>query len=205
MTTLVKPNWPRSRAAVFLGLCEDRTGAAETAGHALSVSHADEPTLVAAAAYALAGQESKAQGMAERVARSHPENMFVQVFNYPVVQATIALNHRNAERALQLLRPAAAYAATQSVQVYVRSTAYLEAGKAQDALQEFQRIRDVHSYHPADPVTSLAVLGQARAHKLLGDTTKARTSYQDFFSLWKNADPDIPILRQAKAEYAKVQ
>jgi serine/threonine protein kinase len=93
-----------ARAAIFLGLCEDRTGAAEIAGHALSVSHADEPTLVAAAAYALAGQESKAQGMAERVARSHPENMFVQVFDYPVVQATIALNLSKDPQALSRFR-----------------------------------------------------------------------------------------------------
>jgi eukaryotic-like serine/threonine-protein kinase len=194
-----------ARAAIFLGFCEDRITAAEIAGHALSVSHADETTLLAAAAYALAGQESKAQGLAERVARSRPENMFVQVFDYPVVQATIALNHGNAERALELLRPASAYAPNNSIQAYVRGTAYLRAGKAQEAVHEFQRIRDLHSFHPLDPLISLAVVGQARGYQRLGDTTKARTAYQDFFALWKDADPDIPILKQAKAEYAKLQ
>ena len=61
------------------------------------------------------------------------------------------------------------------------------------------------SYRPGDPVISLAVLGQARGYQLLGDTAKARTAYQDFFALWKDADPDIPILKEAKAEYAKLQ
>ncbi len=191
--------------AIFLGFCGDRKSAAVTAGHALSVSQADEPTLVAAAAYALAGQESKAQSMAEGAARRHPGNMFVQVFGHPMVQAAIALNHGKAERALELLRPAAAYAATESIQAYVRGMAYLQAGKSQEAVHEFQRIRDLHSYHPADPVISLAVLGQARAYKFLGDTTEARTSYQDFFALWKDADPEIPILKEAKTEYAKLQ
>jgi len=194
-----------ARFAIFMGLCGDGRGTAETAAHALNISHPYETTLDAAAACALAGQESKAQGLAEGVARSRPENMFVQVFGYPVVRALIALNHGNAERALEPLRPAAAYGATESIQVYVRSTAYLRAGKAQEALHEFQRIRDLHSYRPGDPVISLAVLGQARGYQLLGDTTKARTAYQDFFALWKDADPDIPILKQAKGEYAKLQ
>jgi eukaryotic-like serine/threonine-protein kinase len=194
-----------ARAAIFIGLCEDPTAAAETAEHALRMSHADEPTLIAAEAYALARQESRAQGLANRVARGRPENMFIQVFDYPVVQATIAINHGNAERALELLRPAAGYAPTHSIQAYVRGTAYLRAGKAQQAVNEFQRIRDLHSFHPLDPMISLAVIGQARAYRLLDDATKARTFYQDFFALWKDADPNIPILKQAKAEYAKLQ
>jgi eukaryotic-like serine/threonine-protein kinase len=176
-----------------------------TAGHALSVSQADKPAIFAAAAYALAGQESKAQTMAGEVARRHPGNMFVQVFDYPAVQATIALNHGHADRALELLRPAAGYAATESVQAYVRGMAYLHAGKLQEAVHEFQRIRALHSYHPADPVISLAVLGQARAYKFIGDTTQARTSYQDFFALWKDADHEIPILKEARTEYAKLE
>jgi serine/threonine protein kinase/tetratricopeptide (TPR) repeat protein len=194
-----------AKFAIFLGFCGDRKSAAATAAHALTVSHADETTLVAAAAYALAGQENKAQGMAEKVVRRHSENMFIQVFDYPVVEATIALNHGNAERALELLRPAAAYAPTQSFQAYLRAMAYLHAGKAQEAAHEFQRIRDLHSFHPADPMISLAVLGQARAYKLLSDTTKALTSYQDFFALWKDADPEVPILKEAKTEYATLR
>jgi tetratricopeptide (TPR) repeat protein len=194
-----------ARAAIFIGFCEDPTAAAEMAEHALRVSHADEPTLAAAEAYALAKQESRAQSMADRVARARPENMFIQVFDYPVVQATIAINHGDGERALELLRPAAAYAATDSVQAYLRGIAYLRAGKAQEAVNEFQRIRNLHGFHPLDPLISLAVIGQGRAYKLMGDTAKARTSYQDFFALWKDADPDVPILKHTKAEYTKLQ
>jgi eukaryotic-like serine/threonine-protein kinase len=85
----------------------------------------------------------------------------------------------------------------------VRANAYLKSGKAQEAVQEFQRIQNLHSLQPYEPLISLAYVGQARGYQLLGDTTKARTAYQDFFALWKDADPDIPILKQAKAEYAK--
>ena len=75
----------------------------------------------------------------------------------------------------------------------------------QQALQDFERLRNLHSYFPADPIISLARLGQARAYVALGDKSKSREAYQDFFALWKDADPDIPILKQAKAEYAKQQ
>jgi hypothetical protein len=63
----------------------------------------------------------------------------------------------------------------------------------------------LHGFHPLDPLISLAVIGQGRAYKLMGDTAKARTSYQDFFALWKDADPDVPILKHTKAEYTKLQ
>ena len=129
----------------------------------------------------------------------------MQAVLYPVVQALIALDHHNAERALEVLRPAAAYSATDSITLFVGATADLGAGKTQEAVHEFQRIRDLHGFHPDDPLISLALVGQARGYQLMGDTTKARTAYQDFFALWKDADPDIPILKEAKAEYAKLQ
>ena len=133
------------------------------------------------------------------------DNMFVQVLLFPAVQALIALNHGNGDHALELLRSAAGYDATDSITLYVRANAYLQSGKPQEAVQEFQRIRNLHSLRPGDPVISLALLGQARGHRLMGDTEKARTAYQDFFALWKDADADIPILKQAKAEYEKLK
>jgi eukaryotic-like serine/threonine-protein kinase len=191
--------------ATFVGLCEERKSAEQIAAHALILARPYRTTLDAAAAYALAGQDSKAAALAQGIARERPDNMFVQVFGYTTVQALIALNHSNADRALEILRPAAAYDATNTHLLYVRGTAYLQSGKGQEAIHEFQRIRDLHSFHPGDPVISLAVLGQARGYQLIGDTTKARSAYQDFFALWKDADPDIPILKEAKAEYAKLQ
>jgi Tfp pilus assembly protein PilF len=82
--------------------------------------------------------------------------------------------------------------------------AYLRARQAREAAAEFQKIVDHPGVAPVSPVRALAVLGLARAYALAGDTTAARKSYQDFLALWKDADPDIPILREAKAEYAKL-
>ena len=194
-----------ARFAIFLGFCEDGKGAEQLAAHALAFGHPYTTSLHAAAAYALARQESKAQTLAEGAVRIRPEDAFVQSVLFPAVQALIALNHGKGERALELLRPAAAYDGTNTITLYVRANAYLQSGKAQEAVHEFQRIRGLHSFLPDDPIISLALVGQARGYRLLGDTAKARTTYQDFFALWKDADLDIPILKEAKAEYAKLQ
>jgi eukaryotic-like serine/threonine-protein kinase len=189
---------------IFLGLCDDRQGAEQIAGQALTLAQPKLATLHAAIAYAVIGQESKAQTLAQGIVRDRPEHIGVQLFS-SFVPAFIALNHANPDRALEVLRPAAVYDATWILLLYARGTSYLKFGKAQEAVQDFQHIRNLHSYHPDDPLISLAYVGQARGYKLMGDNTKARTAYQDFFALWKDADSDIPILKQAKAEYAKIQ
>jgi len=83
--------------------------------------------------------------------------------------------------------------------------AYLAAHKGSEAAAEFQKILDHRGLVLNQPIGALAHLGLVRAYVLQGDTAKARTAYQDFLTLWKDADPDIPILKQAKAEYAKLQ
>ncbi len=87
----------------------------------------------------------------------------------------------------------------------MRGTGYLAAKQGTAATAEFQKILDHPGVVVNEPIGALARLGLARAHVLNGDTEKARAAYQDFLSLWKDADPDIPILKQAKAEYAKLQ
>jgi hypothetical protein len=89
--------------------------------------------------------------------------------------------------------------------VFVRGEAYLAAHKGSDAAAEFQKILDHRGLVLNQPIGALAHLGLGRAYVLQGDTAKARTAYQDFLTLWKDADPDIPILKQAKVEYAKLQ
>jgi tetratricopeptide (TPR) repeat protein len=89
--------------------------------------------------------------------------------------------------------------------VYVRGQAYLAAGRGQEAAAEFQKVLDHRGIVLADPVGVLAHLQLGRAYVVSGDRIKARSAYQDFLALWKDADPDIPILKQAKAEYAKLQ
>jgi hypothetical protein len=88
---------------------------------------------------------------------------------------------------------------------FVRGEAYLVAHKGNEAAAEFQKIRDHRGLVLNQPIGTLAHLGLGRAYVLQGDTAKARTAYQDFLTLWKDADPDIPILKQAKAENAKLQ
>ena len=89
--------------------------------------------------------------------------------------------------------------------VYVRGQAYLAAGRGQEAAAEFQKILDHRGIVLADPVGALAHLQLGRAYVVSGDRIKARSAYQDFLAIWKDADPDIPILKQAKAECAKLQ
>ena len=87
----------------------------------------------------------------------------------------------------------------------MRGEAYVAAHEHTEAAAEFQKILDHRGIVGNSPVAALAHLGLARAYALSGDSAKARTAYQDFFTLWKDADPDIPILKEAKADYAKLQ
>ena len=89
--------------------------------------------------------------------------------------------------------------------VYLRGQAYLAAHKGREAAAEFQKILERRGIVINDPIGALAHLGLGRAHVLQGDTAKAKAAYQDFLTLWKDADPDIPILKAAKAEYGKLQ
>jgi tetratricopeptide (TPR) repeat protein len=88
--------------------------------------------------------------------------------------------------------------------IYVRGQAYLRAGQGADAAAQFQKIIDSRGLVVNDPVGALAPLGLARAYAVSGDQAKTKAAYQDFFQLWKDADADIPILNEARAEYAKL-
>jgi len=132
----------------------------------------------------------------------------------PTIRALLALNHKEASNAVKALEPAAPYelgiptvAAFSPVlyPVYVRGQAYLAAHTAADAAAEFQKILDHRGIVLNQPVGALVHLQLGRAYALSGDRAKARAAYEDFLTLWKDADPDIPILKQAKAEYAKLQ
>jgi tetratricopeptide (TPR) repeat protein len=89
--------------------------------------------------------------------------------------------------------------------IYVRGTALLAQKKGPEAMAEFQKLLDGRGVTPNEILPALAQLGLARAYALSGDSAKARTAYQDFLAIWKDADPDIPVLKQAKSEYAKLQ
>ncbi len=164
-------------------------------------------------ARAYTGDES--QGLADNFNASFPENTVVQ-FNYlPTLRAKLALNHANPQQALDALEVAAPYELglptlwfynwPNLYPVYVRGEAYLAAHRGSEAAAEFQKILDHRGIVLNEPIGVLAHLQLGRAYSLQGDTAKARAAYQDFLTLWKDADPDIPILNEAKAEYAKLQ
>jgi predicted Zn-dependent protease len=120
----------------------------------------------------------------------------------------IEINHDNPAAALEYLeklRPYELGLVTTLWTNYDRGRAYLKLKKGPEAAAEFQHVLDHRGVDPAGLEYALSYLGLARAYALPGDSAKSRTAYQDFFALWKDADPDIPVLKQAKAEYAKLQ
>jgi eukaryotic-like serine/threonine-protein kinase len=131
----------------------------------------------------------------------------------PTLKAATELNGGNSAQALESLEAAAPYELgepppTQEgtlYPVYVRGQAYLQARQGQAAATEFQKFLDHRGIVVNFPLGALAYLGLARANALLGDTTKARTAYKDFLNLWREADTDIPVPKEAKEEYAKLQ
>ena len=168
-----------------------------------------------ALALAYAGDDGRAQALADGLDKKFPEDTQVQ-FNYlPALRAQLALSHANPQHALDNLAAAAPYELglpslslynwPNLYPVYVRGQAYLAAQQGHQAAAEFQKILDHRGIVLNEPIGALAHLQLGRAYALQGDTAKARGAYQDFLSLWKDADPDIPILKQAKAEYAKLQ
>jgi tetratricopeptide (TPR) repeat protein len=164
-----------------------------------------------AIALALARDTPEAQRLADDLAKRFPEDTLVQ-FNYlPTIRASISLVQNAASKAIEQLQAASAYelgtlpAALSLMPVYVRAQSYLAAHDGRAAAAEFQKILDHRGVVVTDAIGALAHLGLGRAYALEGDKAKARTAYQDFFTLWKDADPGIPILREAKSESFKVQ
>ena len=169
----------------------------------------------AALALAYAEDASRAQALANDLAKRFPEDTDVQ-FNYlPTLRAKIALLHSNPQQAIDMVAVAAPYELglpaygfynwPNLYPVYVRGEAYLAAHQGSEAAAEFQKILDYRGIVLNEPIGVLAHLQLGRAYALQGNSAKARAAYQDFLTLWKDADPNIPILLEAQAEYAKLQ
>ncbi len=168
-----------------------------------------------ALASAYAGDDERAQKLTDDLAQRFPEATVVQ-FNYlPTLRAKLALSQGNASEALETLRAALPYELgrttyspiewTALYPVYTRGEAYLAAHQGKEAAAEFQKILDHRGIVLNGPIGALARLQLGRAYAMEGDADKAKAAYQDFLTLWKDADPDIPILKEAKAEYAKLE
>jgi tetratricopeptide (TPR) repeat protein len=187
--------------------------AKQDAQAALAQANGRHVVAFSAIALALAGDSAAATRLAADLAKRFPQDTVVQFDYLPMIHSAIALQSGNSVRALDALAATAPYEMGQTnsaftfalYPAYLRGEADLAARQGSAAATEFQKILDHPGVVGNQPIGALARLGLARSHALTGDTTKARASYQDFFALWKNADPDIPILKQANAEFAKLK
>jgi serine/threonine protein kinase/tetratricopeptide (TPR) repeat protein len=188
--------------------------ARRSATTALEFSSGRDVEYGAAFAMALSGDSSRPQTLVDDLEKRFPEDTSARFVSVPTLRAVLALKNGEPRKAIELLQAAVPYdlAAPGSAfgffgfmyPAYVRGEAYLAAHQYAEAAAEFQRILDHRGLNFCDPVGAVARLQLGRALALSGDKTKAKTAYQDFLTLWKDADPGVPILQQAKAEYARL-
>jgi eukaryotic-like serine/threonine-protein kinase len=172
---------------------------------ALALSHSQLTMVTAGQALAACGEFSHTQTITGELVKRFPTDTLLNNVSLPLVHAQNEMQRGNPALAVQSLETAGLYEGSALFQIaYLRGQAYLDLRRGADAAAEFQKILDHRGLQTASPFYPLAHLGLARAAALAGDTTKARSAYQDFFALWKDADPDIPILQQARREYAKL-
>ncbi|MGO9255897.1 MAG: tetratricopeptide repeat protein, partial [Bryobacteraceae bacterium] len=166
----------------------------------------------AALALARAGDTAGAERLAAELDKTFPLDTLVERYWLPTIRAGLALERKDPHRAIELLKVASTIELSEPSQftiflcpVYVRGEAWLILHDGNRAAAEFQKFIDHRGVVMNFPWGALARLGLARAYALQGDTARARAAYQDFLTLWKDADPDIPILKEAQAEYAKLR
>jgi tetratricopeptide (TPR) repeat protein len=184
-------------------------GARQTAARALALSPGRYVKLLTALALARSGDAAQSKTMLEGMRKAEPDNTVLKVYWFPVIEASIAMQQAAPDRAIVALESSVPYELGGNITViypaYIRGLAYLDQKNGPAAAAEFQKFLDHPGIVGNFLLGSLARLQLGRAYAISGDTAKARTSYQDFLTLWKDADPDIPILKEAKAEYAKLQ
>ncbi len=180
------------------------------AREALTRPHGRDVEGLGAVTLALAGDETGARSLARDLARRFPQNTLVQTNYLPSVRALLALNHLDTAKVLENLLAAAPYESgdyedcNAMFPIYLRGQAYLMARRGREAATEFQKIIGHPGIVLYSPIGALARLQLARALAMEGQAAQARAAYRDFLTLWKDADPDIPILKQAQTEYAKL-
>jgi eukaryotic-like serine/threonine-protein kinase len=203
-------------AALREVLFGNATEARRQASAALALSTGRDVQYGATVALAVAGDSAKAQSLADDLAKRYPSDTLVQ-FNYlPTIRAQLLLDHKNTAKAIESLQAAEPYELGSTsgfnftsgfslYPVYVRGQTFLAAHQGSEAAAEFHKILDHRGIVLNELIGALAHLQIGRAYAMQGDTAKAKVAYQDFLTLWKDADPGIPILKQAKAEYAKLR
>jgi serine/threonine protein kinase/Tfp pilus assembly protein PilF len=189
--------------AAVLGKCAESKSAAT---QALSFERNQVSLTRTSLALALCGDVGQAQALVDELAKEYPQFTIVNGIWLPPIHAALDLDRNNAAQALTDLEPATRYeAAGEFWSQYLRGQAYLKLNKGAEAAVEFQKIIGARGQAPLSALYPLAHVGLARAATLQGDSAKARKAYQDFFTLWKDADPEISILIEAKKEYENVK
>jgi tetratricopeptide (TPR) repeat protein len=187
----------------FIGTCRH---VREDVVTMLSLSHSARSLSRGATGLALCGDLPKAESLAEELVKQHPKNTQWVVIFLPATRAVIELGRGHPDKAIQVLQPTAAYAnASYYWYPSILGIAYLKEKKGAEAAAEFRKVVDNPGQSLGTSLYPLAYLGLARAYVLMDDTAKARKAYEDFFARWKDADPDIPILIEAKKEYDKLK
>jgi eukaryotic-like serine/threonine-protein kinase len=175
---------------------------------ALALSTDRDAQYGAAMALGFAGDGPRAEALAQHLAGQFSEDTAVQYCYLPTIRALLALSRKDPSKTIELLRVASPYelgTAGGLYPVYVRAEAYLVAHQSREAATEFQKILNHRGIVQNEPIGALAHLGLARAYAMSVDPAKAHAEYENFFALWKDADPGLRILKEAKAEYAKLQ
>jgi tetratricopeptide (TPR) repeat protein len=201
-------------AQVVEGIREQFVGnpglAVRQARGALELSKSRDILAVASMIFALAGETADANRLRAEISKKYPEDTLAQVQLLPLIEASLLMHENKPTQAIDTLVPAIPFEAGfvqpgfRLTPAYLRGLVFLQNKQGPEAAAEFKKIVGHESQAGTSIVAPLASLGLARSYALMGDTAKARTAYQDFFSLWKDADPDVPILIQAKSEYAKL-
>ena len=203
---LIEPDAARN---AVLGNCRkapENAAQSQILARALLFNARSNTTVMRPIALALCGEIAQAQSLANELAKESPKDTAINAMWLPTIRAAIEIRKDNAAGAIQLLQAVGTYeAATFFWPNYIRALAYLRQKAGAEAKAEFQKILDHRGWDPTSYLYPLAHLGLARAAVLTGDVAGSRKAYQDFFALWKDADADLPILIEAKKEYAALK
>jgi tetratricopeptide (TPR) repeat protein len=164
----------------------------------------------AATTYAVLGETQRALALADEIQRTHPNDTLAVNVTIPMIRAIAAMRPGNSGKAdpgkaIDFLNTAALYARASADVSFARGMAYEQAGRYPEAQQELQKVLSFKTHKWPDIVFPRAQLELGRVYQKQNDIPQARIAYQNFLAAWKDADPDLPLLREAKAEYAKLQ
>jgi eukaryotic-like serine/threonine-protein kinase len=202
-------SWPRY--ALWEAECGDSARARQIASSALDTVGDRDQEQYLVLAFARAGDIENAWKLVDALDKTSPLDTLVQNYGLPTIRAAMKLNGKDPAGAVAALQPAQRYELSFNrsfnglYPAYLRGLAYLQLGKGQLAAAEFQKLLDHRGVVGTDVIGAEVYVQMARAQQMMGDDTSARKSYEQFLELWKNADDDIPILKQARTEYTSLQ